>query len=103
MVVVVVERFGAEHGAGLLVVCMRVVMDGRMESGGAVGRHRSGGVVGRRRRRSAVRVRAGAIGAAGALLLTSAGLVRSQWRRRQTTVGRRGGQGGSGTGGRGGG
>ncbi len=42
VVVVVVERFGAEHGAGLLVVCMRVVMDGRMESGGAVGRHRSG-------------------------------------------------------------
>lgn len=42
VVVVVVERFGAEHGAGLLVVCMRVVMDGRMEPGGTVSRRRSG-------------------------------------------------------------
>ena len=33
------ERLGAEHGAGLLVVGMRMVMHGRVESGGAVSGH----------------------------------------------------------------
>ena len=91
VVVVVVERFGAEHGAGLLVMGMRVMV----ESGGAVSGHCGGRIIGRRRRRPAVRV-----GARRLLLAAAAGLSQ---RRRQTTVGRRGGQGGRGTGGRGGG